>query len=364
MRFKRIVIFSTSAHVYGAERGLLLFLRWGLRRKLFSRAFVFIPQPGPLQHILAGYPEVTVVVSPFSYTISRDLWTLIASAVMYPFMLTYCLYFIARHKINAVVSNTTCISVSLPLAMIMPHVFFVREVFNNCFFCFWQRQVSRFSYATLTVSAYVQKSVTLVRPEAVPEPVDTLFFQRYRRSVARAQLRIPAHYTVLAVIGRIHPAKGQKEFFRLLELIPRSATQRAVILVVGDENSAQPRLRAYKEDLLEQIGSSSHADSIRFVGYVQDMGRIYAAADVCIFPYQRDEFYGYSILEAAFFKKKVLLAHPGGGISEYLPDPAAIPVLNEQNLLKSLISSGEIPVLPARFPALQGYLRILERLFR
>lgn len=365
MRYKRLLVFSTSAHVYGAERGLLLFLRWGIRKRFFSRAFVVIPRPGPLQQVLAANPDITCIVSPFPFTISGDFRNLLVVISMSPAMLVYSMYLIVRYRINAVISNTSCVSMSFPLALILPHIFFVREVVKNRFFCFVQRAISRVSCVTFTVSAYVQEQVRPQKSKVLQEPIDMFFFQRnWRRSSARAQLRIPAHYTVLAVIGRIHPAKGQKEFLQLLEQIPRSSMQRVVILIVGDESSVQYRLQVYKKDLLAQISASPHADSIRFAGYIQDMGLIYAAADVCIFPYQREEFYGYSILEALFFKKRVLLARPGGGISEYVRASMDLQVLNKQNLLKSLNVFKDIPITSARLPALRLYLHAMEEIFR
>lgn len=88
------------------------------------------------------------------------------------------------------------------------------------------------------------------------------------RASARASLGLPQDARVVAIVGRLSVEKGHAHLFRAL----RRAGVHATVLVAG-EGPLEPQLRAEAEGL-----------DVRFLGFVPETRRVYAACDLVAMP--------------------------------------------------------------------------------
>jgi glycosyltransferase involved in cell wall biosynthesis len=366
MKYRRILIFSTSETAYGAERGLLLFIKWGLRKKLFENAWVVLPKAGPLQEMLSGNPSVTVVVSPLPFVFSSDLRVFLRALLYLPVSFLYWALFIIQQRIGAVVSNTSLTGLSLPLALFFPHFFFMRECFpDKKYFTGYQRMLGRVSKRVFAVSAFVKHNTLCTKSSVLHEPIDSSGYGLFSREDARKMWDLPREARVVLLAGRLHPEKGCDRFLDEIENLGQFSPAREVyFLIAGDVPGQNRRLLVYKTEILSRIRKLERLYKIRFLGYVADMGVLYAASDVCVFPYQREEFYGFSILEALFFRKRILVSCWGGGIPEYLEALPEEARFTSRNLRQAINSDQTAQIPRVRFPKLSSYLKTLEEAFQ
>lgn len=362
MKYRRVIIFSTSAYVYGAERGLLLLIKWGLRKKLFERIHVVLPGKGPLQEMLSGNPCVNVITAPFPFILGSDRSMTLKTLSCLPFSVLYWVLYLWTHRIQEVISNTSLVSVSLPLALLFPHALFVRECFpGKRWFSRYQKLLCRVSRQVFAVSSFVEKQLTGKRTRLLHEPIDSSLYHFYSQEEARKQWRIPSGARVVSFVGRLHPAKGCDDFLSAIEALGTLAGAPDVFfLIAGDIHPRNSRMREYKKNVLERIRKISLKQGIAFLGYVADIGSVYAASDICVFPCRRDEFYGFSILEALFYGKKILLSRCGGGVSDYLTVPSEAMKFTQGNLLQAMSSRSKKQLYTVRFPKLSTYMQQLE----
>lgn len=114
----------------------------------------------------------------------------------------------------------------------------------------------------------------------------------------------------LVYVGRLDPAKGIDTLLRALPLLPSATTLR---VVAPPEATHVDRVRA----LVGELGLDSQV-SMSSAGRAE-LGPIYAAADVCVFPSEWPEPFGLVPLEAMACGTPVAATGTGGS-GEYLAD--------------------------------------------
>jgi len=139
-----------------------------------------------------------------------------------------------------------------------------------------------------------------------PAPVD--------RDAGRAALGLPTDRFVVAVVGRVHPWKGQDILaWALAE--PALAEIGAIGLVVGDAiagGNAEKRL-----DALERVLPLD--GRLRRLGFRDDVDTVLGAVDAVVVPSTRPEPLGQVALEAAAAGRPVV-ASRAGGVAEVVRD--------------------------------------------
>jgi glycosyltransferase involved in cell wall biosynthesis len=118
----------------------------------------------------------------------------------------------------------------------------------------------------------------------------------------RAEYGIGADETVLGVVGRLSPEKGQAYFLEALALA-RTRLGKVRALLVGDG-----RDRAELERL---VATLSLGDMVAFTGYTRDVVAVYGAIDCLVLP-SLSEGMPNVALEAMLFGKPVLATRVGG----------------------------------------------------
>ncbi|MBQ3135487.1 MAG: glycosyltransferase family 4 protein [Oscillospiraceae bacterium] len=103
----------------------------------------------------------------------------------------------------------------------------------------------------------------------------------------RRELGIAADATVLFFAGEFSKNKSQNVLIRAMQLLPER-----VVLVLAGEGTRLERCRS----LARELGVN---DRVHFPGYVRDVGRWYAAADVVV-PSSRSEGLPFNVMEAMY----------------------------------------------------------------
>lgn len=144
------------------------------------------------------------------------------------------------------------------------------------------------------------------------------------RAALRAELGVPAEAELVALVGRLHPAKGQAE---LVEALPTilAARQAVRVLLVGADDPAQA---AYGDAVRARISALGLGERVRLTGHRDDARAIISAADLLVLPSVADargmgrEGFGLTGVEALAAGTPVV-GYADGALPEIL-GPAAV----------------------------------------
>ncbi len=133
----------------------------------------------------------------------------------------------------------------------------------------------------------------------------------------RAQLGIAADAPVVASVGNLTEGRGQDLLIRAMpEILRREPATRCVI--AGDP-FPRPQDLAYRDRLIALVSELGLEDSVVVAGHVEDVGAVYAAADVVVNPARFNEPFGRVPFEAAVAGKPAVVTRVGA-IPELLRD--------------------------------------------
>jgi glycosyltransferase involved in cell wall biosynthesis len=163
----------------------------------------------------------------------------------------------------------------------------------------------------------------------------------------RRDLGIVPGAPVVGMVGRFERWKGQHVFLRAAAHVRRRFPE-TVFLVVGDTLfGLQPGYKTELEQLALELGLK---DSVRFLGFREDMPALYAAMDVVVHASTTPEPLGLVILEAMACARAVVAADAGGpretvldGVTGFLTPPG-----DPESLAERLISLLEDPAQRSR----------------
>jgi glycosyltransferase involved in cell wall biosynthesis len=143
--------------------------------------------------------------------------------------------------------------------------------------------VSQSSVASLSGVSGVRSIV--VRNGIPQHAVDR---QRARESVRRT-VRVTPDATLISMVGRIHPAKGQLELVNLVGDL-RSGLPGVHLLLIGEPD---PHVPGYAKQLVERISELRLEDSVSLLGYRPDAVELLAGCDLLAMPSTRDRSSGW-----------------------------------------------------------------------
>jgi glycosyltransferase involved in cell wall biosynthesis len=167
----------------------------------------------------------------------------------------------------------------------------------------WCNRIIAVSQHTADVAVRVE-GIPRAKISVIPNGVDLKRFAPRDRSVARAQWQIDKEAFVVASVGRLSPEKGQKYLLQALAAI-RHRIPRLICLFAGDGP-----LRGQLEAEARQLAVEQ---SCRFLGDVQQVENVFAAADVVALP-SMFEGMPNAVLEAMAMGCPVVASAVGGSI--------------------------------------------------
>jgi len=166
--------------------------------------------------------------------------------------------------------------------------------------------------AIIAVSESVRLSVIerLALPPArvrtIPNWIDPERFHPLDREEARALFQVRANL-VVACIGQISEAKGQEEFVHAAGRVDQVRTD-VEFLIVGEEKGEE---KPFTKHLIKLAQGFGHKSRLRFLGHVEHIPELLAAADVVVVP-SWDEGFSLVTLEALAARRAVVASKTGG----------------------------------------------------
>lgn len=136
----------------------------------------------------------------------------------------------------------------------------------------------------------------------------------YNREAARTKFGIPQGKTVIGVLGRIDPQKGQEEFIQAVPLLLKDHTDLHFI-IAGDETQGQFGFKKSLEDLCKQLGVK---DLIQFIPFTNAVPEFMSALDIFVLP-SHSETFGFVLVEAMAMGKAIVATN-SGGVPEIITD--------------------------------------------
>lgn len=326
----RVVFFTHYSELYGANRSLLNLID-GL--KLYSvQSFVIAPCKGDLTDALRGRGVPFIVVPLQLWSSERQKGKNVLGVIRE--YIAWRRYAIKRLRINLQIiprvvrqmkkwnvdilyTNSSVIPLGAFVSMRVgrPHVWHIREFgkedYNLTFdwgcniFNFLLKQADAQICISKAICKYYEKSLVRERSHVVYNGIATRAeFDQLREKVQNAQ-RSNTNY-VFAIVGLIHPNKGQDIAIKALSLLNKEfPSARLVIAGAGDVTS----LKSIVENL-------DLANEVTFLGHVSDPFEVYLQSDAVLMC-SKHEGMGRVTVEAMAACKPVI-GYDNAGTSELI----------------------------------------------
>ena len=315
-----VLLLHSSAGLYGADVQLLAIVR-GLDPARW-KAICVLPEPGPLVEPLEA-AGAEVVIHPLA---------VLRRALVRPAGLVAMARAVGRDRrvlgdlarergVTVVHDNTSVVLGGGAVARRAgaAHVVHVREIWTGggraerTAWPLMRRRILR-ADRVLCISEAVRAqfrgadTAALLRDglPRTPRPPD--------RATSREALGLPADAFVVALVGRVHPWKGQDVLARALAE-PELAALGAIGLLAGSEVPGSGQMRRLDE-LTRELGVQ---DRLVRLGFREDVDTVLGAADAVTVPSTRPEPLGLVALEAAAAGLPVV-ASAAGGVAEAVDD--------------------------------------------
>lgn len=203
---------------------------------------------------------------------------------------------------------------------------------------FWQREFFRQIPATVARSIAIKDgflgSPAFMPADRVPVVYSGVDTDRFHPDVCgddlREELGIAPGAPVVAMIARFQRVKGHHTFQRMAALLSKQLPDTQFI-VAGDDAFGVAADRRYRDQMLD--AAARHPllrDRLHYIGFRNDVERVYAAADVVVCASAFESF-GRANLEAMACGKPVVSTNRGGpretiiaDKTGYLVDPAEV----------------------------------------
>jgi len=333
---KKIVIFNSSSSVYGAEKGLLNFIRAAKENYSIT---VFLPNEGDLVGLIK---KENVQVKIFPLAVLKNSFSpfyLLKLILLSILDISYFYYYIKRNKIDIVYSNTALMIFPLAVSKLTNclHVWHLREFFPHRLANRLIGRLAGYSWKIVCMSENIKQNLGL-RGENVSVIYDALEISDKRNnSYLEKELKIVSDAAVISIISRIHPLKGQLEFLEFAKDIIKNSN--TILLLVGDITLGNRRDKAYKRKIKEFINNNHLRTKVFLLGFRLDALEIINVSDICIFPFLRNEPFGLAMAESLAMGKKTLFYDNAGSreVNELFGNTGEI--LTLESLIRSIAES-------------------------
>ncbi len=310
---KKIIIFNASSFIYGAERGLLNLIK-ALKERF--EIIVVLPRCGPVEAEIKNISgDISIKRFPLPVlSFSFSPVYLFNFLFFSPLNLFYFIFYIRKHNIDIVCTNSLLLFFPALIAKITKrkHIWFVRELLpNNILNRIGGLIVRRFSDKVICQSNFIKEKLYFSeKSEVIYEPLDSDNYKVYESSVVKREFNLPQDSVVISLISRIHPLKGQYEFIKKMrEALARH--KNLFIIIAGDITLVIRRNILYKRKI-EKLKDENNLKNVIFLGFINDISKIFSLSDICVFPFKREEPFGISAVEALSYGKLTFFPKRGG----------------------------------------------------
>jgi len=310
-----VLFVSHTAELNGAEQMLLLTLKV-LDRKKFAPSLA-VPRQGPLiKEAERARVPVHVVPGKWWLTPKGRAWKQPAAWVWNIRSVLRLRRLIRREEIGLVFTNSaaTFSGALAARSLRVPHVWSVHEILEGrerlLSFLLGSRMLARL-IRRLSQTVIVNSRATgraFARQagiKVVPNGLEIKGVEGRRNERLRRRLGFAPKDVVLGVVGKVTPAKGQREAVRALALLS-SARPELKLLVVGFVGGEK-----YFRELQEIVREQGLVGKVAFTGFVADVFAHLRLMDLLLIV-SRTESFGRTAIEAMAAGVPVLAVSVGG----------------------------------------------------
>ena len=310
---KKLLIFNSGSFIYGAERGLLNLLEAVKSEFLVT---VVLPKKGPLfEEIKKLSPSVDIkIFSQPMLSLSFSPFYYLNFLILFVVNIIYFLFFIQEEEIDIICSNSLLLIAPAIISKFArkKYIWYLREFFPyQSINYILGKFVKIFSNAIICQSKTIRKRLFLFQDtQVIYEPLNPCNYKKYNQVQAKKDLGIPERTTVISIISRIHPSKGQLEFLHEIKKTLEEAKD-VILLIIGDITTSNLKDILYRRRIYNFM-ENNKSENINILGFRKDIDRILSASDICVFPFKRIEPFGIIVTEALMFGKLTFYPRQGG----------------------------------------------------
>jgi D-inositol-3-phosphate glycosyltransferase len=145
--------------------------------------------------------------------------------------------------------------------------------------------------------------------EVVPLGIDLRKFDpaKFAKSGSRAFFKLPRKGSIIGVLGRVDPQKGQEILLRAVPALVKEHPE-IHIIIAGDETAGEPGYKTHLEKLCSTLAIEQR---VTFLSFTDDVSRLMAAFDILVLP-SYAETYGLVVIEAMAMNRPVIATNAGG----------------------------------------------------
>ena len=234
---------------------------------------------------------------------------------------------IKSKKIDLIHANSTRAAYHTGLAARwagIPHVIHVREIYRLPFYSPLKARFLDFiSDQIIAVSKATQEAITS-RRKALAQKVEVVYdgllsipeFNRAQVKALRNEFGMLDYFPLMAVIGALHPLKGQEVIVKAMPSI-LARYPKALCLIVGSPLGEEgKKYQAYLTALIKKNGISDH---VVFTGFRQDVPLMMASIDLLLHTPVLPDALPHVLIEASA-QNCLMVASNIGGIGEVILD--------------------------------------------
>ena len=320
---KNILFLEQFSSLGGGQRMLLQLLK-GLDRSLYTPV-VILPAEGELTKELAKL-GVKYYCSPMG-TLSlgrKNLLDLISYFYNSISLTIAALKVIRSEKIDLIYAKAPRTFFWGTLAARLcrrPIIWQLHSIFSG-----WELKFALLT-SRLGVARLIADSKTAARPfnalsarvRVVYNGIETALYTVSRdQASAKVDWQLTAEQPMFGYVGRITRLKGLTDYIQAAAEVAASRPD-AVFFIVGRIMFGGAAEEAYFDSLKKMIERLGLAEKVRFLGFVDDLQRFYAALDVLVLPSIEPEAGPLVVLEA-MAAGKVVITTDNGGQAEVIID--------------------------------------------
>lgn len=177
------------------------------------------------------------------------------------------------------------------------------------------KAIERHATAMVTVSGAVERSLRTLGvnrsierlPNAVDlDELDERVWVRHRRA-RRKKWRLTESRVVVGFVGKVSEKKGIGDFVNMAVRVGARQREAAFFIFGHVRSQTQPLIRR----LRRRIALARMSRRVFFLGFTQDIQRIYPSLDIVVVPSLADEPFGRVTVEAMAFRKPVVAYDSG-----------------------------------------------------
>jgi glycosyltransferase involved in cell wall biosynthesis len=149
----------------------------------------------------------------------------------------------------------------------------------------------------------------------------------YNKTTTRLQFGIPQQKTVIGLLGRLDPLKGQEQFIRAIQILLKHQAD-VHCVIAGDETKGE---YGFKGKLMELIQELEVSNYVQFLPFTDAVPEFMSAIDIFVLPSYAETF-GFVLVEALAMGK-VIVATNSGGVPEIITDGSTGLLVPPRNVL-------------------------------